>query len=77
MAESCYSNSIRNIGFITAASRLDVGRRQSEKENSTEDYVGKITAIFSPYISANISENKFIRMQDTVKAVLSEIKGDK
>lgn len=75
MTESCYSNSIRNIGFITATSRLDVGRRQSEKENSTEDYVGRITAIFAPYISRNIPEGKFINLQKEVKSIITEIRG--
>ena len=54
MTESCYSNSIRNIGFITAASRLDVGRRQSEKENSTEEGTYDIKPDIYPEIKINL-----------------------
>lgn len=77
MTEPIYTTSIHNLGFIPAVKNYSCKKKQSEKESSTEDYVGKITAIFSPYISNNISENKFIRLQDRVKSIVSEIKGER
>lgn len=68
--------SIHDYGCISIAP-YHSGKQTVEETKSSEDYVGKITAIFSPYISANISENKFIRIQDRVKAVVTEIKGAK
>lgn len=77
MIEQLYTTSIHNLGFIPAVKNYTNKKKQTEKESTTEDYVGKITAIFSPYISNNISENKFIRLQDRVKSIVSEIKGER
>ena len=75
--ENISTNSISNIGFITTASRLGLegGKKLSEKEASSEDYVGKITAIFTPYLSQNISEGKFISLHSKVKNIVAEIRG--
>ena len=43
---------------------------------STEDFVGKITAIFSPHLK-NISERKFIAIQGELKKVVCEIREQK
>lgn len=73
-ADTSFSNALRTLGFIEAISRY--GNGACKKECSTEDFVGKITAIFSPYLK-NISERKFIAIQGELKKVVCEIRGQK
>lgn len=76
MTEVCFTNSIRTVGVIPATAHFNhCEKKIYEKDTSSEDYVGKITAIFSPYISSNISEKKFISLQNEVKRIVSEIRG--
>lgn len=71
-ADTTFSNALHTLGFIEAITRFGDGCVQKEKSMSLEDYVGKITAIFSPYISTAISEKEFSSAQIKVKEVLSE-----
>lgn len=67
---------IQNVGFIPAVQTSSREPKLYDREVSTEDYVGKITAIFSPYISPkSISETKFVRLQENLKRIVVEIKG--
>ena len=75
MTEVCFVNSIRTAGVISATSHFNPGEKKFYKtETSSEEYVGKITAIFAPYISANISEGKFLKLQNEIKKIISEIR---
>ncbi len=76
-AESTFSNALRTVGFIDAISRFGEGNGLKGKSPSVEDYVGRITAIFSPFLLNNIPEGKFIGIQTEVKKVVTEIKGQK
>ena len=71
-ADATFSKSLHSFGFIEAISRFGEYGVQKEKIMSLEDYVGKITAIFSPYISTTISEKEFSSAQIKVKEVLVE-----
>ena len=75
-ADTNFSNALRTLGFIEAISRYGNGNGACKKECSTEDFVGRITAIFSPYLK-NISERKFIAIQGELKKVVCEIRGQK
>ncbi|MCR5252570.1 MAG: hypothetical protein K6C98_02520 [Treponema sp.] len=67
---------IQKLGFVGSISASRREFRMNEKESTTEDYVGKITALFSPYISPkNISETKFVGLQENLKKIVVEIKG--
>lgn len=63
--------------FLLSVNQVGSTSRISQKECSLEDYVGKITAIFCPYIQQNISEGNFIKIQNKVKGILKEIKETK
>lgn len=66
---------IHNFGFVSVVTQQRDSRSyERESCNSTEDYVGKITAIFSPYLSTKISESKFMCLQENIKKIVSEIK---
>lgn len=71
-----FSAALRTFGFIEAISRFSgsSGAVRIAKECSVEDYVGKITALFSPYISESISERDFSALQKEVRAVVTDIK---
>ena len=77
MGDQQYLSLIHNIGFIPAVSSYTRDKKNYEKESSTEDYVGKITAIFAPYISKSITEGRFLKLQEEVKNILTEIRGNK
>ena len=77
MSDQQYLSLIHNIGFIPAVSSYTRDKKNYEKESSTEDYVGKITAIFAPYISKSITEGRFLKLQEEVKNILTEIRGNK
>lgn len=71
-ADTTFSNALHTLGFIEAISRFGECSAPKEKSLSLEDYVGRITAIFSPYLSSTISERQFSAAQIEVKKVLSE-----
>lgn len=74
--EQLNSTALRNIGIIPALRRnYSSCKKIEDKAFSTEDYVGKITAVFSPYISKNISESRFIYLQAEIKKIVTDIKG--
>lgn len=75
MSDQQYLSLIHNIGFIPAVTSYTREKKNYEREVSSEDYVGRITAIFAPYISRNISEGKFINLQKEVKSIITEIRG--
>ena len=73
-ADTSFADALHTLGFIEEISRF--GERGAQRKDfSTEDYVGRITAIFSPYIPADISETKFIAIQSEVKKLVCEIRG--
>ena len=74
--DNLFSGKLHTLGFIEAVS-VENNTAAYKKENSTEDFVGKITAIFSPYIQKNISDNKFVAIQGEIKKVVCEIRGQK
>lgn len=43
-------------------------------EPSADDYVGKITALFLPYVSDQISERDFSAVQFKLKKIVSDMK---
>ena len=75
MKDQNYAACIESFGFISTVC-LNGRRRISEKKNSSEDYVGKITAVFLPYIQSNIPDGKFFSLQNEVKKIVCEIKED-
>jgi len=71
-----YIDSIQSIGFIPATTISSTKKKLGKKENSIEDYVGKITSIFLPYIlPQSISERSNLQLQENLKRIVSEIKG--
>ena len=72
-ADSSFTTALRTFGFIETISRFN-GNNYSKKESSLEDYVGKITALFSPYLPESISERDFSALQKELRSVLAEIK---
>ncbi len=77
MNDQQYMSLIHNIGFIPPVKNYAGDKKDYERESSTEDYVGKITAIFAPYISKSITEGRFLKLQEEVKNILTEIRGNK
>ena len=74
MEQSVISSSINTYGFIGTINNIGNSRIKNQARNSVEDYVGKITAVFLPYVSQNISDGKFISIQNDIKRIISEIK---
>ncbi len=74
MTEQLYTTSIHNLGFISAAKNYTCCKKQKEKEATTEDYVGKITAAFLPYLKQNITDGKIISLQNEIKKIVCEIR---
>lgn len=74
MNEQLYSL-IHSNGSIAPMNYFCSCKKQNEKDYSTEDYVAKITSIFSPYISTEISEKNFMTVQSEIKKVLMEMRG--
>ena len=72
-SDTNFATALHTLGFIEAISHFS-GNPASRKELSLEDYVGKITTLFSPYIPKNISEREFNSIQVEIKRILSEIK---
>ncbi|MBQ8678316.1 MAG: hypothetical protein IJ530_00970 [Treponema sp.] len=77
MTEQNLSSTLHTLGFIEAISRFAGNAQRCKKDVSTEDYVGKITAVFSPYLAENMSESRFIGIQGEVKKIVCEIRGQK
>lgn len=77
MNEQVIASSIMNKGFISAITRFPNKSRKLEKQTSTEEFVGKIAAVFLPYISTNITEGKFISLQAQIAKIVNEIKDEK
>lgn len=75
MSDQQYLSLIHNIGFIPSVTSYTREKKNYEREVSSEDYVGRITAIFAPYISRNIPEGKFINLQKELKSIITEIRG--
>ena len=73
MIEQTFAGTLHTLGFIEAISRFS-GTGCTKKESSLEDYVGKITALFSPYLPESISERDFSVLQKELRSVLAEIK---
>ncbi len=65
---------IHDFGFVSVITQQREAKAYERENSSTEDYVGKITAIFSPYLSTKISESKFMGLQENIKKIVSEIK---
>lgn len=77
MQEQNLYSTIHNIGFISTVPRYGKDNQISTKESSAEDYVGKITALFAPYILQNITDGKFCGLQNELKKVVCEIRGSR
>ena len=55
MNELCLESVIYGLGSIATVRDYEYGKQSYErKDNSVEDYIGKITAVFLPYIYQNI-----------------------
>ncbi len=76
-SDTSFATALHTVGFIEAISRFGESNELKGKNPSIEDYVGRITAIFSPFLLNNIPEGKFIGIQTEVKKVVTEIKGQK
>lgn len=74
---STFSSTLHTLGFIEAISRFGEQNAGKIRGQSLEDYVGKITALFSPYISQTISEKQFSAVQIELKKILSEFNKSK
>lgn len=70
-----FTPALHATGFIEAITRFGT-ERESKKNSSNEDYVGRITAIFAPMIPLSIPESKFISAQRELKKVLNELRGE-
>ncbi len=68
------TNSIKNYGFIASIKPTEYSKASISAKNSTEDYVGKITALFLPYLKQNVSDGKIISLQNEIKKVVCEIR---
>ena len=77
MSDQNLSNTLRALGFIEAISRFAGDTAKWQRDASTEDYIGRITAVFSPYLAENMSESRFIGIQGEVKKIVCEIRGQK
>ena len=77
MSDQQYLSLIHNIGFIPAVTSYTREKKNYEREVSSEDYVGRITAIFAPYIQTNISDGQFCGLQKEIKKVVCEIRGSR
>ena len=74
-ADTSFSNTLHTLGFIEAITRFDGSSSVKRKiEPSTDDYVGKITALFLPYVSDQISERDFSAVQFKLKKIVSDMK---
>lgn len=62
-ADATFSKSLHSFGFIEAISRFGEYGVQKEKIMSLEDYVGKITAIFSPTSPQQYLKRNFHRLK--------------
>ena len=74
-ADTSFSNTLHTLGFIEAITRFDGSSSVKRKiEQSVDDYVGKITALFLPYASDQISERDFSAVQFKLKKIVSDMK---
>lgn len=74
-ADTSFSNTLHTLGFIEAITRFDGSSSVKRKiEPSADDYVGKITALFLPYVSDQISERDFSAVQFKLKKIVSDMK---
>lgn len=73
MIEQSYINSIKEKGSLVTACSI-YGKVQRSFEKSTEDYIGNITAVFLPYMNQNISDVKFMHIQEKLRKIVAEIK---
>lgn len=78
MSKNDFLTTIRNYGSISVERNCVSQRKKTRgfptSTYSTDDFVGKITSIFMPYIPQNLPENKFITIQDELKKIVVEIK---
>ncbi len=65
--QSSLAMSIRTAGSIGATRPRDVPALLVEKEKySVEDFVAKVTSLFLPYMTKEISERNFTVLQEEV-----------
>ena len=75
MNELCLESVIYGLGSIATVRDYEYGKQSYErKDNSVEDYIGKITAVFLPYIYQNISDKSFMNIQKELERIVSEIR---
>lgn len=66
---------ISKAGYVSTIPVIKQTKFNFEKEYSTEEWVGKITSLFTPFMMPTISETKFMDIEKQVKKVVVEIKG--
>lgn len=72
--ESRLCQKIHNLGSIEATYNFNNKKLIKITENSIEDYVGKITTLFLPFIIPSISDGKFYSLQNELSKILLELK---
>ena len=73
--ENTFVASLHTFGFIGATAHpVTKQKRRTASDQSLENYVGRITALFLPYLSQTISEHEFATLQKTLHALVAELK---
>ncbi len=70
-----FAGAIHSYGSISVINTVSGNKYIVEKDCSTEDYVGKITTIFMPYLNQNMSDKNLISVQNQVKRIITELRG--
>jgi len=73
-SDSSLLSTLHTLGFIEAITKFNGGNPYQKRESSTEDYVGRITAVFLPYMKNSVSEKDFNSVQTSLKKIVTEIK---